>query len=96
MIQDIGNHRLFNQFRPDAVPRADSYVFLFRGRDLAVKICGDHFSVPFYRDFPENTAVRYLFTLDETDCFLTGFSKEESASPDNFSYLPIRSLRKQH
>ena len=95
MIQDIGNHRLFNQFRPDAVPRGGSYVFLFRDRELAVKISGDHFSVPLYRDFPENTPVRYLFTLDETDCFLTGFSQETSAFPEAFTYLSVRSLRRQ-
>ena len=74
MIQDIYPHRLINRFDPDKKPQDDSYVMAFHNND--VLLCSDEHCVEFPRvkDFEmeeaERESLRYLFSIDETDCFL--------------------------
>ena len=90
MIQDIYPHRLDNRFRADAAPRPDDLVFIFRGRDLAVRETQNGMTLPRASSF-EASDLRYLFSLDDSSCWMyTG--EEEFHKPCVFR--PVRELRR--
>ena len=91
MIQDIGRHRLLNLFRPEASPSSGSPVFLFRGRELAIRGDGEEFQLPARGAFGDGGPFYYLFTLDGVDCFLAAGGQE---LPEGFTFTDVRQLRK--
>ena len=107
MIQDIGSHRLHNEYRTEAVPGPDDLVFSFHGKELAVTEKDGVISLPRVRDFPEHARFQYLFTLDEGNCFLAcgkvppkeaGEASEEkipgdAALPAGCRYFSVREMR---
>lgn len=90
MIQDIAPHRLDNHFVPGKEPAADSPVYVFRGNLLLAKADAENDIVlPRYSDL--QGAVQYLFTMDETDCFLSEDAgnavAEENPAPAGASFV---------
>ena len=76
MIQDIGPHRLRNEFHPGRTPEADSLIVAFSIGKLLSCAEGE-FSVPDHEELkslmtPEEPApddLVWLFTMDGKDCF---------------------------
>ena len=106
MIQDIGPHRLHNEYRTDVTPAPADPVFCFRGKDLAVREQDETLSLPCVSDFPEGIHFQFLFMLDRTNCFMavepTLFAGQNpkqcsdaaSALPDGCSLISMRDLRR--
>ena len=70
MIQDIGPHKLNNHYQPDCSPVPDDYVFLFKGRDLALDDHREVLSLPKVSAFPDSAEYCYLFSIDDKPCYL--------------------------
>ena len=107
MIQDIYPHKLRNQYDPARKPQDDSYVMAFRKQE--VLLCEDPHTVGFPRvcDFSmredQKEALQYLFTIDETDCYMLAadaFEPEKEAGtgslamPAGFAFRDAGQLRR--
>lgn len=91
MIRDIFPHEFRNAYRPDAVPEKKSIILSFDGSKVLADTEKD-MRLPFHEDLSQETNSRYLFSLDDTDYFIT----EEKAEEDgNFRYCDIRELREK-
>ena len=66
MIQDIQPHIYHNEYTP-VKPQKTDLVFAYSGKNVFVK--EDH-SFPLVSDYPEDTALQYLFRIDDTCFFL--------------------------
>ncbi|MDO4493628.1 MAG: NAD(+) diphosphatase [Clostridia bacterium] len=92
MIQDIGPHRLYNQFDPAATPEDGDTVLLLSGGTVAAKLSEKTLAFPKVRDFAAEARARliYLFRVDEERFFLcTG----EDALPEGFAMTDLRTVR---
>ncbi|MCC8066862.1 MAG: NAD(+) diphosphatase [Clostridiales bacterium] len=75
MIQDIGEHRFHNEYRMDVVPKADSRILFYRGREIFVKCDDSGVSFLRYEQLVQKcphiseTPV-FLFSIDGIDYFL--------------------------
>lgn len=74
MIQDIEPHRFDNHYRQGISPSANDYLFYFEGNKLLLlqSVDGEGL-VPRAKDFlsqPSFASAYYLFSIDETACFL--------------------------
>ncbi len=95
MIQDIGPHRLHNEYRTDRRPGAGDQVFFFEGRSLLVRLGERAFSLPSAEDLGDLEGLIYLFALDDTAFFLSPGPCPASLSGKGFVYKDVRSLRQE-
>ena len=93
MIQDIGPHRLHNEYRTDVQASPADPVFVFEKGKLLVRPEGDRFVLPCAGDL-EGEDLIYLFSLDEQPCFLARRGPE-SLETDGFTCRDLRELRKE-
>ncbi|MCD7882975.1 MAG: NAD(+) diphosphatase [Lachnospiraceae bacterium] len=75
MIQDIGKHRFRNEYHPEAVPRADSKVLFYRGREIFVKCEEEQICFLTFEKVSEvwpeaGKKMIYLFSIDGVSYFL--------------------------
>lgn len=106
MIQDIGNHRYDNAYRP-AKPTPESYCLAFSGSKALMREGGekgiDELELPRLRDWPEdaNLDPRYLFRIDDQEFYLArpggaielGETLDPDMLPSGFSFESIQVLR---
>ena len=93
MIQDIFPHQFDNQYKADQLIADSDWLFYFENNQLLVKIAGEQFFVPQKKDFPSISAesATFLFTLNETSCFLIS-EKPETNSVD-FDFKDMNFMR---
>ena len=95
MIQDIGPHRLHNEYRTGRRPGAGDRVFFFEGRSLLVRLEEGTFSLPGPEDAGDKESLIYLFALDDTAFFLSPGPCQTSLAGKGFIFKDIRSLRQE-
>ena len=103
MIQDIHPHKLYNQFAAPA-PGPDDVICLFDERKILCRFAeNETLSLPKRSEFSADIPSVYLFSLDDTHYFLTGFSADDTvgeraanpiAPPDGYTFEHIYILRK--
>ena len=89
MIQDIAPHKLINHYNPEMDINMESIVFSFHKNEVLVRKEGEYYVFPTYQEVKEQFDYRYLFSLDETTCFLALDDLEEG----EFCYVNIQALR---
>lgn len=107
MIQDIYPHILNNQYLPDRQPEEDSYVILFRGKEVLLAEEENSVAFPQLKDFrldeEQKGSLRYLLSIDGRDCFLLAgdafFPEDEDsigtpAVPEGFAFRDTGKLRR--
>jgi NAD+ diphosphatase len=96
MINEIAPHRFNNHYHTNERPGNNSIVLYYRDNTMLWKIKGDEFELPrksdFINDFHEEESI-FLFTLDETTCFLHTGSLE--VEMPGFEYKDISFFRTQ-
>ena len=105
MIQDIGDHRLDNQYHV-VTPHPEDYMLACRGLDVCVRLTGQKvednsglvlggaLELPRLADFgktPEELQLVYLLAVDGRPLFLT--RAEGVEPPRGFAWQSIRELR---
>lgn len=95
MIQDIGPHRLHNEYRPQARPDPCDRVFFFEGNRLLVRLEEGTFSLPRTEEAGGTEDLIYLFALDDRAFFLSRRSFPAFLSEKGFVMKDIRSLRQE-
>ena len=95
MIQDIGPHRLHNEYIRGKRPKAGDFVFFFEGRSLLVRLGEGTFSLPWAEEAGDAEGLIYLFALDDTAFFLSPGPCQISLADKGFIYKDIRSLRRE-
>ncbi len=73
MLQDIFPHRFNNEFLANKTISANDYILYFRDNKLLVKNKENSVELPQKRDLSEineHSETTFLFTLDETSCFM--------------------------
>ncbi len=94
MIQEIFPHRFDNHYMAGRDIAENDFVLYFNGNSLLLKDYGNVFEMPRKKDFSEitdKTEKTFLFTLDDTACFLI-WDKPEANKP-GFSYQDISFFR---
>ena len=93
MIQDIFPHQFDNQYKANQLVAETDHLYYFENNQLLVKTIGDQLMIPTKSDFPalSTDAAIFLFTLDDTSCFLI-WDKPETI-PANFEYRDMNSMR---
>ncbi len=96
MIQDIGEHRLENEFRPEARPRQDDAVLYVRDQQLAVRRLDSEpasFELPRVGDSDiSGKGLTYLFSLDGRAFWLAP-DAGRAEPPTGFELAHNRALR---
>lgn len=88
MIQDIFPHRLYNQYDPAAVPKAEDWVLVFDGQQL---LLGQDNQFPRVQALGDGEYT-YLFTVDQERYFL---KTSQERLPEGFSFRDVRQLRRE-
>ena len=92
MIQDIEPLHLFNEWKKDAVPKANSVVMHFVNHDILCTIDDNRLKFPQRRQFPDgDEAFIYLFSLDGREYYL--LQGAEQRQLEGFSYRDIGMFR---
>ena len=91
MIQDIYPHRLHNEFIPNRPLDPEGWLFLYRGQEVLCRVAEGAVALPRVREIEGLAECRFLFTLDDTPCFL-GFREGEDA-PEGWEFVAVRALR---
>lgn len=107
MIQDIYPHKLQNQYDPEKKPGEDSYILVFRNKEVLMAEDERSAAFPRLRDFrldeKQRSTLRYLFAIDDTDCFMLAgdaFEPEAEAGtecseiPEGFAFRNADMLRR--
>ncbi len=100
MIQDIGFTSYDNNYKTRSI-EADDSVFIFKGREVLVKIEGEKVNLPKYKDISCDTNVTsdkvvYLFEVDKTPYYLSLNNKEISLEGYEFTNMNlIRTMKPQ-
>ncbi len=78
MLQDIAPHKIYNEYRPDAVPSDDSFVLIFKNADVLAALT-DSVSFPTVRELDGalRKRLQYLFSVDNEEFYLLPSSDEE-------------------
>lgn len=94
MIQNIRPHIFHNEYRP-APPREEDLVFAFSEEDRKILLSRDEKRVPRVSDLAQadRECLRFLFSLDEKNCFLFWKSGAVLEIP-GFFYDGIKTLRR--
>ncbi len=102
MIQDIMPHKFHNEFRPQAVPAADSIVLCFDGKKMLLRkdaglsdemiLRGIPF--PVYQEISQEHTERiiYAFAIDEIEFYLD--VSDQLIESDLFEYTDITAIRR--
>ena len=92
MIQNLFNHRFYNEFSLKRDPEDNDEVFVFDGNNVLVSGDGSDspLSLPKVSAFNRNDLV-YLFRIDDKAYFL--YKGDNSPCIEGFSYLSKRVLR---
>ena len=93
MIQDIGPHRLHNEYRADRKAAPSDPVFLFKEGKLLVRLRDGSIGLPCAEDLGEEE-LTYLFSLDEKPCFLARKAPENSRM-EEYTFMDVRGLRRE-
>ena len=92
MIHDIEPKHLYNEWKPNAVPKRSSAVVQFCGRNLLCRIDDNGLKLPSRAMFPDgDERFTYLFELDGREYYLL-FDENERAL-DGYSYRNIGLFR---
>ncbi len=94
MINEILPHQFNNHFLNDKTLNDQDYIFHFNSDSLLLKAIGDEFELPQKSDFIEiadNTEKTFLFTLNNTPCFIIW--SEIKAKSSNIVYKEIGIFR---
>lgn len=100
MIQDIGFSAYDNNYKARNIEESDS-VFIFRGREVLVKMEGDKVSLPKYKDIILDKdmtldKVVYLFEVDKTPYYLAVNGSELNLAGYEFANMNlIRTMKPQ-
>ncbi len=72
MIQDIYPHSFDNTFKSCGKIQDNDYIFCYNGNSLLLKKENDSFELPIAKDLfgPKQLTGTFLFSLNETNCFL--------------------------
>ena len=89
MIQDIFPHKLHNEFIPNRSIDGAGWLFAIRGRDVVCRVEAGRVVLPRVREIAGEC--RFLFTLDDTPCYLALEAPE--TAPAGWEYLPVKGLR---
>lgn len=96
MIQDIAPHHLHNEFTPRS-PRQGDLIFFFSENRLLSAFTPDSCLFPVWEDIAsqitDSDRLIWLFTLDQTSCFLLLDGCLQL--PESFSFHTLRELRGQ-
>ena len=87
MIQDIGPHRLYNQYERRTQPQPEDVVFAMENGKVLMK---DSTSFPRVGELGMALPYVYLFAVDETRFFLL---REPAQYPPEWEMVEVRSLR---
>ncbi|MBR0085911.1 MAG: NAD(+) diphosphatase [Lachnospiraceae bacterium] len=93
MIQEIAPGKLHNEFKKDANEQADDLIFVFEGRKIFAGLKDGRISVPVRSELADGIETTFLFTINETNCFLYAGGKE--ALPEGYDFIPLMELRLQ-
>ncbi len=94
MINEILPHSFNNHYRANTAIKNFHYIFHYKEGTLLLKISGDEFEIPQKKDFidiPDITEYTFLFTLNNTPCFLI-WDEPKTDNP-NFIYKEISFFR---
>ena len=92
MIQDIAPKHLYNEWKPNAVPKKSSAVVQFCGRDLLCRIDDNGLKLPNRAMFPDGDgAFTYLLELDGKEYYL--LRDESKRELDGWTYRDIGLFR---
>ena len=90
MIQDIYPHRLHNEFIPHRALDGEGIGFAFDGPKVLCRFEGNAVRLPRVKELGEEKAWRFLFTLDETPCYLLEAALD---APEGWEYEVVKALR---
>lgn len=90
MIQDIGPHKLRNEFIPAKAVEPEGLLFRFGPGGVLCRLSGGAVALPRVADIPGGER-RFLFTLDDVPCYLDVDAPEEV--PAGWEAVPVRRLR---
>jgi NAD+ diphosphatase len=96
MIQDIHPHSFSNRYVETDDIGENDYVFHFKENSLLLKVYQDEYDVPRRKDFtrfPENPESIFLFSLNETNCFLIWDHVETDSDQLKYVYHEISFFR---
>ena len=92
MIQDIAPKHLYNEWKPNAVPKKSGAVVQFCGRDLLCRIDDNGLKLPSRAMFPDgDEAFTYLLELDGKEYYL--LRDESKRELDGWTYRDIGLFR---
>lgn len=94
MLHEISPHCFNNKFISTNRIGEQDYIFHYSGNSFLLKNIGDSFELPRKKDFREISEITekiFLFTLDETPCFL--INDELKADDSEFVYKEISFFR---
>jgi len=92
MIHDIEPKHLYNEWKPNAVPKRSSAVVQFCGRNLLCRIDDNGLKLPSRAMFPDgDERFTYLFELDGREYYL--LRDETPREPDGWTYRDINIFR---
>ena len=92
MIHDIEPKHLYNEWKPNAVPKRSSAVVQFCGRNLLCRIDDNGLKLPSRAMFPDgDERFTYLFELDGREYYL--LRDETPREPDGWTYRDIGIFR---
>ncbi len=93
MIQDIGPHRLYNEFHPERKPQAGDLVICVQGNKLLIGGSEGKAAFPRFEEFSEGESCRYLFSLDGENVY---FAVRDDVEPfSGYSYMTLREIRNE-
>ncbi len=93
MIQDIYPKKLYNEYRPGAVPSEDSLIVSFKENTILIKEneSGEDMLFPTSKDIQAGKEdLIYLFSVDSQSFFLL---QKEIDPPEGYSYQDFRGIR---
>jgi NAD+ diphosphatase len=94
MIQDIYPHQFNNRFVVTNVISENDYILYYRGNTLLLKGKDDDMEIPRKKDFvtfPGQTEGIYMFSLNQTSCFL--LRECPDLESDSFTFQEISFFR---
>lgn len=94
MIQEINPHRFDNQYRLITSIENEDFILYYHGDSVLLKTKGDEFEIPRKIDFSnilDSTESTFLFTLNDTPCFLILDNPQVDMS--HFIFKEISSFR---
>lgn len=86
MIQDIYPHQFHNAYAPDREAKPADPVFFYRRDRLLLLKEGDSWRLPTVSEFPEESLLVYLFSVDDRSYFLYMGSQDDGSFDEDLVY----------